>query len=105
MLFLTGNPHLILACLLSTHTGHQALAPKPCTYPCLAPNQAPNLTLTEIEIQSQKPAPTIPSVCLFIYTYTRTTLSLLVYLAPHSTTPAPYPCLAPYTKPNLCLFV
>jgi hypothetical protein len=29
--------------------------------------------------------PTIPSVCLFIYTYTRTTLSLLVYLAPHST--------------------
>jgi hypothetical protein len=49
MLFLTGNPHLILA-------QHH--------------NQAPNLTLTEIEIQSQKPATTKPSICLFIYTYT-----------------------------------
>jgi hypothetical protein len=45
----TGNPHLILA-------QHH--------------NQAPNLTLTEIEIQSQKLATTKPSICLFIYTYT-----------------------------------
>jgi hypothetical protein len=75
MLFLTGNPHLILACLLSTHTGHQALAPKPLLV-CLAPHST-NLTLTEIEIQSQKPAPTYQAL-LVIYTYTRTTLSMLV---------------------------
>ncbi len=53
---------------------------EPAPYPCLAPNTAPNLALTEIDIQSQKPAlpPYQAFACLFI------------------PIPAPpYPCLAP----------
>jgi hypothetical protein len=56
----------------------------------LAPNQAPNLTLTEIEIQSQKLAPHHTKRLLDIYT--RTTLSLACLLG----ILAWHPCLAPY---------
>jgi hypothetical protein len=65
---------------------HPNLAP----YPCLAPNQAPNLTLTEIEIQSQKPAPH----------YTKRLLVYL-YLYPHHLILAWFVCLAPAPYPLL----